>query len=190
MPRKPKTYDTADGRPLWGTDEPTPKKRKPKEFVPKACRCGCGEMTKGGEFAMGHDARYKSHLIREAKANNSDAMQELERRGWMKFYEKSVGNEQRKAAIARGERPARLYVDGTTPEDRAAARLEVLAKMKKAYQVLAGLGRVPKATGGDKFVMVTKENYEMILTGDHPDFDAREKKKALTLQGIDSKTKA
>jgi hypothetical protein len=29
----------------------------PRKIVPKACACGCGEMTKGGKFLPGHDTK-------------------------------------------------------------------------------------------------------------------------------------
>jgi len=29
----------------------------PRKLTPKACGCGCGQMTKGGKFIPGHDAR-------------------------------------------------------------------------------------------------------------------------------------
>ena len=49
------------------TKEPKPKApRKAKE--PIACKCGCGEMTKGGRFRPGHDARYHSALAKEQAA--------------------------------------------------------------------------------------------------------------------------
>jgi hypothetical protein len=35
----------------------------PRKVVPKSCACGCGEMTKGGKFIPGHDAKvYRSIL--------------------------------------------------------------------------------------------------------------------------------
>ena len=43
-----------------------PRVRKAKE--PQACKCGCGEMTKGGMFRPGHDARYHSALAKEQAA--------------------------------------------------------------------------------------------------------------------------
>lgn len=53
-----------------------PRTRKPKEA--RECKCGCGEMTKGGLFRPGHDARYHSALAKAqaaeaAKAELADA---------------------------------------------------------------------------------------------------------------------
>lgn len=39
-----------------------PRMRKPKP--PKECGCGCGEMTKGGEFLPGHDSYLKGLALR------------------------------------------------------------------------------------------------------------------------------
>lgn len=36
--------------------------RKPK--APKVCACGCGNMTKGGRFVPGHDARLHGWALR------------------------------------------------------------------------------------------------------------------------------
>lgn len=47
--------------------EPKPRAvRKAKE--PKECKCGCGEMTKGGIFKPGHDARYHAAQAKAALA--------------------------------------------------------------------------------------------------------------------------
>lgn len=29
----------------------------PRKRIPQPCGCGCGEMTKGGKFVQGHDAK-------------------------------------------------------------------------------------------------------------------------------------
>jgi hypothetical protein len=183
-----KLYNTPDGRPLWGK---TQRKRKPKPRPKegKPCRCGCGELTGGGEFRIGHDAKYKSALIREARANNAAALAELEQRGWMKFYEKSINNAERKAAIARGERPARMRADGTMPEELASLRLQELAKMKKALLVTNAIGRTPRRVAGDRFIMITRDNYEAILTGDFPEFSDEEREMVKKMQGLDLQTK-
>lgn len=31
---------------------------------PKPCKCGCGEMTKGGTYKPGHDAKHLSAVLR------------------------------------------------------------------------------------------------------------------------------
>jgi hypothetical protein len=46
------------------------KTRKAKE--PRECKCGCGEMTKGGLFRPGHDARYHAALAKAQGAQIED----------------------------------------------------------------------------------------------------------------------
>ncbi len=38
-------------------------KAMPRKKIPKPCGCGCGEMTKGGQFIPGHDAKLLSAII-------------------------------------------------------------------------------------------------------------------------------
>ena len=38
----------------------------PRKIVPKKCGCGCGVMTKGGEFLPGHDSKTLSAVIEAA----------------------------------------------------------------------------------------------------------------------------
>lgn len=54
----------------------------PKKSTPKKCACGCGQMTKGGEFCMGHDSKMKSRLLKEADTGNEKAIATLLERGW------------------------------------------------------------------------------------------------------------
>lgn len=35
----------------------------PRKMIPKPCGCGCGTMTKGGQFIPGHDAKLMSAII-------------------------------------------------------------------------------------------------------------------------------
>ena len=35
----------------------------PRKITPKACACGCGQMTKGGKFKPGHDSGLLSALV-------------------------------------------------------------------------------------------------------------------------------
>jgi hypothetical protein len=35
----------------------------PKKIVPKVCGCGCGSMTKGGQFIPGHDSKLMSAIL-------------------------------------------------------------------------------------------------------------------------------
>jgi len=36
----------------------------PRKKIPKPCGCGCGDMTKGGQFIPGHDAKLLSAIIK------------------------------------------------------------------------------------------------------------------------------
>lgn len=49
---------------------------------PRKCGCGCGGMTRGGEFLPGHDMRLKSRLKKAAAEGNEKAKAELRQRGW------------------------------------------------------------------------------------------------------------
>lgn len=51
------------------------------------CECGCGEITNGGRFRPGHDAKLKSRLIKEALAGGKRAVAKLEALGWTRFLE-------------------------------------------------------------------------------------------------------
>ena len=35
--------------------------------VPQRCHCGCGDLTKGGQFCMGHDMKLKGRLFKVAR---------------------------------------------------------------------------------------------------------------------------
>lgn len=62
------------------------KKRPGKE--PRPCTCGCGEMTKGGRFIPGHDAKMRGRLIRAAQneslelADRKQALADLREHKW------------------------------------------------------------------------------------------------------------
>lgn len=47
----------------------TPKKAEYRSSSGGLCHCGCGEVTKGGRFRMGHDARLRSNLARVVSEN-------------------------------------------------------------------------------------------------------------------------
>lgn len=34
----------------------------PRKKTPQPCACGCGEMTRGGQWLQGHDAQYMSRV--------------------------------------------------------------------------------------------------------------------------------
>jgi hypothetical protein len=44
---------------------------------PRECECGCGEMTNGGLFRPGHDAKLRSRLLKAIDAGDEDALAEL-----------------------------------------------------------------------------------------------------------------
>lgn len=70
------------------------RKRTPKG-EPKPCGCGCGEMTKGGNFAMGHDARHRSAMLKAMKVgpDRLGALAEIGRYGWERFADPAVYEE-------------------------------------------------------------------------------------------------
>jgi len=39
----------------------------PRKKTPKACACGCGEMTKGGQWISGHDSSYMSEVYEKVQ---------------------------------------------------------------------------------------------------------------------------
>ena len=39
-----------------------------KSPTPRVCGCGCGDMTKGGKFRPGHDAKLLSAVLAETRA--------------------------------------------------------------------------------------------------------------------------
>ena len=41
---------------------------------PKACACGCGELTRGGDFLPGHDARYRGRMLKAIDAGDESAI--------------------------------------------------------------------------------------------------------------------
>jgi hypothetical protein len=59
----------------------------PKNAVARKCACGCGEMTSGGVWVPGHDAKHKSRLFNLARGTQGEeqkaaAVKELTTRGW------------------------------------------------------------------------------------------------------------
>lgn len=46
---------------------------------PRQCECGCGEMTKGGRFRPGHDAKLHSKQLREERGEVDEATQRQKR---------------------------------------------------------------------------------------------------------------
>ena len=35
----------------------------PRKIIPKQCSCGCGGVTRGGDYLPGHDAKILSAII-------------------------------------------------------------------------------------------------------------------------------
>lgn len=108
---------------------------------PKPC-AHCGEMTKGGTFVMGHDAKLKGILMRAGEDGDVASIVELKMRGW--FPDNGRGADRYTKADteaadrlvqanptgpylkAREEQRIALIADGADPEDavRAIAGLE------------------------------------------------------------------
>ncbi|QOC55747.1 hypothetical protein SEA_ARCHIMEDES_47 [Gordonia phage Archimedes] len=71
---------SAEGRKAVGIAsewERKPKETKPKterkaapRKQPQECRCGCGEMTGGGNYRPGHDARHAGQVVLSAMEGN------------------------------------------------------------------------------------------------------------------------
>ena len=61
--------------------EKPPKVKSGKK--PQPCQHGCGEMTKGGLFVMGHDAKLKGILMRAAESGDIESLTELSLRSWL-----------------------------------------------------------------------------------------------------------
>ena len=57
---------------------------------PKKCGCGCGGMTKGGQFLPGHDAKLKGFLKKAAREDHSEAaFERLVALGWAQPSERT-----------------------------------------------------------------------------------------------------
>lgn len=91
---------TADPGPE-APDRPVAPKKGRTKGSPQRCHCGCGGMTKGGQFMMGHDMRLKGQLFRiargEAPAERGQvrsAAIEIRARGWNEAgIDQSIWNE-------------------------------------------------------------------------------------------------
>ena len=90
-------------------EETKPKGRK---VEPKECGCGCGQMTRGGRFAIGHDMRAKSRLLTAFDAGDEAAGAELVERGWRSEAALAArridGPKARKVASAQERRAAKI----------------------------------------------------------------------------------
>lgn len=69
-----------------GSAKATKTPRKAAKGTPQRCHCGCGGMTKGGRFCMGHDMKLKGRLFEAARKPYVDvdqaAVDEIVARGW------------------------------------------------------------------------------------------------------------
>jgi len=111
MARARKTVGTvAEAVPVVET---APKVRKAKPA--RECGCGCGAMTKGGEWAIGHDMRAKSRLLTAFDAGDEAAGAELVERGW-----------RTEAALAARRIDGPKARNEASAEDRKAARVAKL----------------------------------------------------------------
>lgn len=74
--RKAKTSRASAKTKAGGGEKAT---RSKKSATPQECTCGCGEMTNGGKFRPGHDARFKGNLLRAIRAGGDEGTAALER---------------------------------------------------------------------------------------------------------------
>jgi len=108
MARRTKpTEQVEETAPVVDTVEETKGRKAARE-----CGCGCGQMTKGGEWAMGHDMKLKSRLLIAFDAGDEAAGVELVERGWRSEADlaarKLSGPAARKAASAQERRAAKI----------------------------------------------------------------------------------
>jgi hypothetical protein len=135
---------------------------------PRACACGCGEPTKGGEFRMGHDARHKSNLIKEVLAGgNEDALAEIERRGWLSFLDKAREIADR-PIVPKAERKAK---DEESDEEKARKAHDRIHITKAACTVLKAVGQYYRASGM-QIRIDTIDEAARIIEGSHADLVA------------------
>lgn len=52
---------------------------KSKKGTPRECECGCGDMTGGGTFRPGHDARFKGNMLKLIDKGGPEGEAALER---------------------------------------------------------------------------------------------------------------
>jgi hypothetical protein len=58
------------------------KGRNTKKDGGQPCQCGCGNLTRGGRFLPGHDARHKGRLLEQYDQGDKAASAEIIERGW------------------------------------------------------------------------------------------------------------
>ena len=102
---------------------------------PKVCACGCGLMTKGGTWVVGHDAVYKGRLLRAYDAGDESAASELVNRGWTT--------------------PARIAARGQrTDSSDAAKAARLLAKADRLAEQIDDLNRRRDAILAERKVLL------------------------------------
>lgn len=127
------------------------------------CLCGCGRPT-GGEFAPGHDARYKSQLLaRYLDQDDSEALVILTKRKWTKFIEPA--RRQRLIRAARSEKAERRERRRVI-EDDPQQIVDHLLVMKAAREVLILSGQYHRKSRN--WVQMTDWTDAMtIVAGEH-----------------------
>ncbi len=124
------------------------------------CLCGCGTKTKGGAFAPGHDARYKSQLIQTVIDNTNpeavaEAMKVLDSRGWIKFLDK------KREVLANARAPKKRK----EPQDEIAGKDDVYL-MKAAAKILKWTGQYYKRHRNH--IVLTHAGAALIANRVHP----------------------
>ena len=114
----------------------------------RKCACGCQTITKGGEFAPGHDAKHRSELLRKwREEQNHLALTELRDRDWLEEMDlnRTFGVEIECLVDPEG---------GSTSE--AAARRK-LAEALNAEGIEAEVGHSHTATASKNAWLVTRD---------------------------------
>lgn len=136
------------------------------------CLCECGKETRGGSFLPGHDAKYKSALVKRALDDDAEAYTILEQRGWVKFLDKS-----REAAGKRQDRADGIRsVAATSEEDTAKRDYFGYEQMKVARVILMRIGRYGVSSGERRIPIEKGSATWSILDASHPDLTAAERK--------------
>ncbi len=50
----------------------------PRKLKPRACACGCGDMTKGGKFIPGHDTKVYRAILQHLDGDIMDLKEFVE----------------------------------------------------------------------------------------------------------------
>ena len=126
------------------------------------CLCGCGRTTQG-EFAPGHDARYKSQLLaRLIDHDDSEALVILTKRKWTKFIEPA--RRQRKIKAARAMKREKRRIKQIIADDPQ-FMMDRIAVMKAAGCVLKQVGQYYR--GRNHYSMTDWTDAMLILAGEH-----------------------